>query len=91
MIQSSSEETVSVITNIVNVINKVSDLTDAIKDAVTQQVTATNDVSNKLMETAYGSKEIFEAIKEVAYTEEAAKDEEEKSTLAEKLRKFTAQ
>ncbi|MBN2545454.1 MAG: substrate-binding domain-containing protein [Spirochaetes bacterium] len=87
-IQSGSIESYEVIKNAVNVINKVSDLSDAIKEAVSQQVTATNDVANKLAETAFGSKEIFEAIREVAYTDENIENQDGDSTIAQQLKKL---
>lgn len=87
-IQAGSLESYEVINNAVNIINKVSDLSDSIKEAVSQQVTATNDVANKLAETAFGSKEIFEAIREVAYTDENVENQSEDSTIAQQLKKL---
>jgi len=84
-IQDGSKSSHDIIVNAVNVINKVFDLTDAIKDAVSQQVTATNDVANKLMDTAYGSKEIFEAIKELSST---GSDVDGGATLIERIRRM---
>lgn len=84
-IQSGSKSSYDIIVNAVNVINKVFELTDNIKEAVSQQVTATNDVANKLMETAYGSKEIFEAIKELS---SAGVETGSGDTLLEKIRKM---
>jgi len=85
-IQNGSSESYEAIKNAVNVINKVSDLTDAIKEAVSQQVLATNDVSNKLIQTAYGSKEIFEAIKEVAFSEEENDADSDNSSITGQIK-----
>jgi DNA-binding LacI/PurR family transcriptional regulator len=64
--QKSSKGTEGVLNSIVNFINKISELSMIIKDAISEHSIATKDISIKLLETASGSKEIYEAITEVA-------------------------
>lgn len=84
-IQLGSRNSSDAIVAALNMINRVFEFTDAIKEAVNQQVIATNDVANKLIEANYGSKEIFEAIKEIANIEE---EETKDDTIASKIKKL---
>jgi methyl-accepting chemotaxis protein len=81
-IQKSGEETFSAVSAVIDVISKVSDLSILIKEAVGEQAAAANQVSSSLIETATGSREIFEAIREVALAEDTAQAAAQETTVA---------
>ncbi|MBN1523816.1 MAG: substrate-binding domain-containing protein [Spirochaetales bacterium] len=94
IIQSTGQETFRAVNNVIHVINKVSDLSVTIKEAIAQQSIATTEVADSLVQTAEGSRNIFEAIREVAATDESAASSNggESSTagetISDQLRRF---
>lgn len=66
MIQASSQEAASAITEISQIIHKIHDFTKTITLSVEEQTLATSDISRNIADTADGSNEIHTTIAEVA-------------------------
>ncbi|MBN2546790.1 MAG: substrate-binding domain-containing protein [Spirochaetes bacterium] len=65
-IQKNAGNTFEIIKLVVENINKINNLSTIIQNSISEHVTSTNDIANKLTETAQGSKEIFAQVKELA-------------------------
>jgi DNA-binding LacI/PurR family transcriptional regulator len=85
----STTDSVDVINNIIDIVDKISVTASIMKEAIAQQAEASRDVSRKLIEASSGTKEIYNAIKEVSVDEAHSNDTEiqtEKETIANKLK-----
>jgi len=89
VIRSSGQETYDAVSGIIDIIGRISDLSTHIREAISQQSIATNEVADSLTETATGSRTIFEAIKEVAVAEDGGESDTAGNTISEQLRRFT--
>ena len=99
MIQTSSQGAAKAITEVVKIIEQVSELSTTISAAVLQQSATTNEISRSITDAAQGSEQITYAITEVASSAKDSSEQaesvqgeaQELSSLAEQLRQLVGE
>ncbi|RPJ07450.1 MAG: hypothetical protein EHM28_07115, partial [Spirochaetaceae bacterium] len=87
-IRESGQETYESVNGIINVIDRIADLSTHIREAIAQQSKATNEVANSLTQTASGSRMIFDTISEVAVADAGQDSSTAGETISDRLRKL---